>query len=215
MRARSFSVVSSASPSCSASMISAAASSAREAVMIGKRAPLRHGDAGLRRGGKKLLRIADAGKGQHLAPLQRRRGARIGHQPAMQTGKPARAGGGDDVAGAAALAHHQQRVGARELRVERRAQRPGGKHAPLPMPRRPSTTAMVKSLASEAFCKPSSMITTLAPAAAAACAPATRSRATMVGATRASSSASSPTSPRDRHGRPPVSGRQRCRHSRG
>ena len=61
------------------------------------------------------------------------------------------------------------------------------------MPRLPSITASVKSLAIEPFCKPSSITTTLAPFARANSAPATRSRAMMVGAARASSNASSPT----------------------
>ena len=73
---------------------------------------------------------------------------------------------------------------------------PAGMTRPLPMPRRASTTSTAKSLASDGFWKPSSMTMTLAPAATAAARPPTRSRATMVGATRASRSGSSPTSAR-------------------
>ena len=69
---------------------------------------------------------------------------------------------------------------------------PAGNTRPLPMPRLPSTTTIDRSLISEGFWNPSSMTITLAPTASMA--PATRSRATIVGASRASSSGSSPTS---------------------
>jgi hypothetical protein len=52
---------------------------------------------------------------------------------------------------------------------------------------------MERSLASDGFWKPSSITMTLAPRAFACCAPGTRAAATIVGATRASSSGSSPT----------------------
>ena len=87
-------------------------------------------------------------------------------------------------------ARRRDRAGARAARA---AGRPGTRSR-CRCRARPSTTTIDRSFASDGFWKPSSMTMTSAPAARAACAPATRSRATMVGATRASSSGSSPTS---------------------
>ena len=73
---------------------------------------------------------------------------------------------------------------------------PAGITMPLPMPRTPSTRAMLRSLARRGFCRPSSMTMTVAGCGpvSMARAPCWRSRASWVGTTRASSSASSPTS---------------------
>ena len=87
----------------------------------------------------------------------------------------------------AALPDHDQRIGAGELGGERRAQRAGRDNlAVADAAALPSTTRTEKSFCSDGFWKPSSMTMTLAPAGRAAAAPATRSRATMVGATSAS-----------------------------
>ncbi len=68
------------------------------------------------------------------------------------------------------------------------------------MPAPASTTTSRISFAKAGFCKPSSRMSMLAPRAAASLADATRSAETSVGATRASSSASSPTSWRQMFG---------------
>ena len=99
------------------------------------------------------------------------------------------------VARAVAVADHQERIGALKLRCKRRAQGPGGKHASVAEPapgvdhgqrkilgERGILQAVVHDDDAGAGRQPRPR------------APATRSRATMVGATRASSSASSPTS---------------------
>ena len=98
-------------------------------------------DAGLGKRREEFLRIADAGKSQHLAPARARRrwpgrvrggrgrsrrcaGARARQSAASAVGRP------DD----------DERLRLRDLRFQRRAQRPAGMTRPLPMPRRPSTT---------------------------------------------------------------------------
>ncbi len=96
-----------------------------------------------------------------------------------------------------------ERFAARARRSHRRA--PAGTRAARARvrpgsPRRcrarasPSTTAMARSLTSAGFCRPSSMMTalTLRPLSSIILTPSSRSRATSVGATRASSSGSSP-----------------------
>ena len=74
-------------------------------------------------------------KANTLARFQRRDRGRIGHQPAMEHRQAARAPMRRTSAAATSprpiLADHQQRIAARKLRVERRAQGTGGKHAAI------------------------------------------------------------------------------------
>ena len=98
-----------------------------EAVMIGKRLTPGDRDAGLGCGREKLVRITDAGEGEHLARFQLRDGRRVWLQVSMKDRQTMR--GGNGVAGTRRLADHQQRVGARDLHSERRPQGSCGKHA--------------------------------------------------------------------------------------
>ena len=128
-------------------------------------------------------------------PLSAATAARSGSSRRVKIGNAAVRAPRATASRAAAVADDQQRIAARKLRVERRAQGAGRETPPLPMPR-PAVDHRDREIlgAATEFWNPSSITTTLAPAARASAAPATRSRETMVGATRASSSGSSPTS---------------------
>ena len=162
------------------------------AVMVGKGLALRDRDAGLRDGCEKFLRIADAGEGENLARFQRRDRGRIGHQPAVENRQSARRGGNDIARGFPSPTTSSASVRA-SCAASGARKGPAGNTRALPMPRRPSTTAMREILGERGVLQAVVHDDDAGAGRAAACAPATRSRATMVGATRASSSASSPT----------------------
>jgi hypothetical protein len=89
---------------------------------------------------------------------------------------------------------HDDRVDQADLEIERCAQRPGRNDLAIADAALPSTRAIDKSFVTLPFCRPSSMMTTLngRRSPSMAIIPARRSRATIVGATAASSSGSSP-----------------------
>ena len=131
-----------------------------------------------RRVWRKFLRIAHAGERQGLAPADRgdhaRDRARAGALKDRQAVPRARS-----ITGAAPAARtddHQAPARGQAARPRGARSGPAGTMWPSPMPRRPSRTTMVRSLVSEAFCNPSSITTTPAPANCANFAPATRLR---------------------------------------
>ena len=162
--------------------------------MIGEaRAPPRL-DARAAQRREEFFRIADAGEGQHPAvPCSAASAGGIGLEPCRE--KPAgRARARRRPLSLRAAARSRAARAARASCAERRAQRAGRKHAAVADAAAAIDHRDRESLCSDGFCRPSSITMMLAPAARAAAAPATRSRATIVGAARASSSGSSPTS---------------------
>ena len=90
--------------------------------------------------------------------LQRGERLRIRLEPAVEHRQALRARGRDARSPAGARADHQQRLrrGASWLSSGARSG-PAGNTVPLPMPRRPSTTRIERSLCSAGFWKPSSI----------------------------------------------------------
>ena len=134
------------------------------------------------------------GKGQHPPSLQHGQRLRIRLKPAMEHRQALRLRAAATASPAAPAPTTSSAWARRSWLSSGARSGPAGNTLPLPMPRRPSTTRIERSLCSPGFWKPSSITIEPAPAARAASAPAARSRATMVGANRASSSGSSPTS---------------------
>ena len=195
-------------------MISSAASSARVAVVIGKRLALA---TAMPASAASRKTCPDRRCRRRPAPARRRapRRSRVGHAAGRET-PASRARGRDDVAGARHLADHQQRVGARELRVERRPQRPGGKH-PAVADAAPAVDHRDREILGQRRILQAVVHDDDAGAGSSrGLARPRRGRAPRRSARRAPAAAARRRLPRrDRHGRRPASARPGCRHSRG
>jgi hypothetical protein len=162
------------------------------AVMIGESRGLDDLGAERLQRGEELLRSADAGEGDDAAPAQPLRRVVAARSRARTSG-------------ACAARIPASCTRSSPIRTNRSASAspcatgtrngPAGSTRPFPNPVSPSITTMRSDLTRVGFCSPSSMTITSAPARTALSAPAGRSRATIVGATAASRSGSSPTWP--------------------
>ena len=80
-------------------------------------------DAGFGQGREELVRIADAGEGQHFAPADGGDDGAVGFEPGVKNRQAVLGGAIFDIGGAIGRSDHDQRLRAVELRLQRRAQR--------------------------------------------------------------------------------------------
>ena len=105
-----------------------------EAVMIRERAFYYDFGARQFQRAEKLLRITDPGKGEHTLAFKLRRGARLGNEICAKHVKPGIFSLRRRRVTRAAIADHENRLRARELRRKRRTQRPRRKDTAVSQP---------------------------------------------------------------------------------